>query len=90
VGDVPPLVGVAVNVQPEAAHAGLLPVVSAMLTDGVTTGFTVMVMLFDVAVVEDAQAAFEVITQLTTSLLASELLLYVEAPLPTLLPLSFH
>jgi len=46
-----------------------------MLTEGITTGFTVMVMLFDVAVVEDAQAAFEVITQLTTSLLASELLL---------------
>jgi hypothetical protein len=75
VGDTPPLEGVAVNVQPDAAQPGLLPDVSVMLTEGITTGFTVMVMLFDVAVVEDAQAAFEVITQLTTSLLASELLL---------------
>jgi hypothetical protein len=40
-----------------------------MLTDGVTSGFTVMLMLLELAVVGDAQLAFEVSTQVTTSLL---------------------
>jgi hypothetical protein len=45
-----------------------------MLTEGVTAGFTVMV-IEAVAVTGLAQVAFEIITQLTTSLLFSALLL---------------
>ena len=37
-----------------------------MLTDGVTVGFTVMVIEFEVAVLGDAQVAFEVMTHVTT------------------------
>ena len=69
------MVGVAVNVQPEPAQPGLLPEVSAMLTDGVTEAVTPTVILFDVAVVAVAQAAFDVSAQLTTSLFAKALLL---------------
>lgn len=39
-----------------------------ILTVGVTAAFTAIVIAFEVAVVVDAQSAFEVITQVTTSL----------------------
>ena len=63
------------NVQPEDAQPGLLPEVSAILTEGVTEVVTLIVILFEVAVVVEAHAALDVITQLTTSLFANELLL---------------
>ena len=63
------MVGVAVNVQPEDAQPGLLPEVSAILTEGVTEVVTLIVILFEVAVVVEAHEALDVITQLTTSLL---------------------
>jgi hypothetical protein len=44
---------------------------AAILTAGVTEGFTVMVTLFDVAVGEEGQVAVVVITADTTSPLAS-------------------
>ena len=44
-------------------HTGLVPVVIAMLTDGVTRGVTVRVMAELVAVVGVAQVALEVRTQ---------------------------
>ena len=47
---VPPLVGVAVNVNDEPAHEGLVPVVKAIATEGATLVFTVIVMAFEVAV----------------------------------------
>lgn len=46
-----------------------------MLTAGVTDAFTVIVIAFDVAVVGDAQATLEVITQVITSPLANPALL---------------
>jgi hypothetical protein len=42
-----------------------------ILTDGVTEGFTVMVIALDVAVAGEAQVAVEVITQVTTCPLVS-------------------
>ena len=69
------MVGVAVNIQPDPAQPGLLPVVSAILTDGVTEAVMPTVMLLDVAVVDVAHAAFDVSTQLTASLFARALLL---------------
>jgi hypothetical protein len=42
-----------------------------MLTDGVTVGLTVIVIGLDVAVGTDAQDELDVITQVTTALLAS-------------------
>jgi hypothetical protein len=66
---VPPLVGVGVNVTD--APEQILPDEAAMLTAGVTEGFTVMVTLFEVAVGVEGQAAVVVITADTTSPLAS-------------------
>jgi hypothetical protein len=43
-----------------------------MLTEGAEVGFTTIVIAVEVAVVGLAQAKFEVITQVTTSLLANE------------------
>ena len=54
------------NVNELFAQVGLEPLVKAILTDGVTVGFTVMVIEFDVAVVGDAQVAVEVMTHVTT------------------------
>jgi len=79
-----------VNVQPDAAHPGFVPEVKAMLTEGVTDEVTDTVMLFDVAVVEEAQAALLVITQLTASLLAMLEFEYVGLFVPTLAPFNFH
>ena len=50
------------NVTVEPEHVGLEPVVIAMLADGVTAVFTVIVMPALVAVVGEAQVAFDVIT----------------------------
>ena len=60
------MVGVAVKVNDEPAQVGLLPLVNAIDTDGVTEEVTVIVILFEFAVVGLAQAAFDVIVQLTT------------------------
>jgi hypothetical protein len=62
---VPPLVGVAVNVIDELAHIGVPPAVMAMLTDGVTCGFTVTEMALDVTAAGNAQTALEVIVHTT-------------------------
>ena len=59
------MVGVAVNDTEEPAHAGLLPAVIAVETEGVTFEFTVMVIPVLVAVVVVTQDALEVITQVT-------------------------
>ena len=62
---------------------------ATMLTDGVTTGFTVIVIVFEVAVVGETQLAFEVIITLTTSPIFSEDEVKV-APVPTLAPFTCH
>lgn len=66
------MVGVAVNVTELLAHTVVVGVL--ILTDGVTVGFTVMVIEFEVAVVGDAQVALEVITQVTTDPVAKVVL----------------
>ena len=63
---VPPLVGVAVNVNALPAQDGLVPVVSAIETEGTTLAVMLIVIAFDVAVVGLAQGALDVITQVTT------------------------
>jgi hypothetical protein len=55
------LLGVAVNARAAPAHAGFEPPVSAMLTDGVTFGFMVIVIAFDVVVTGVAQLKLDVI-----------------------------
>lgn len=65
VGVVPPFVGVAVNVTDvpaQIAPAGL----AAMETEGVTVGFTVIVIPEEVAVADVGQATLLVITTVTT------------------------
>jgi uncharacterized membrane protein YqgA involved in biofilm formation len=84
------LIGVAVNVQDVPEHAGFVPDVKAIVTEAVTDGFTVIVMAFEVAVGVDRHAELLVITHVTTSLLASDVELYVVPPVPTLLPFTFH
>ena len=85
----PPLVGVAVNVTEVPAQ--IVVNEAATETDGVTTGFTVMVIALDVAVVGEAQEAVEVITHVIIFPLAKAAEVYVELVAPEiLLPFSFH
>ena len=67
---VPPFAGVAVKVTDVPAQ--IVVALAAMLSAGTTTGFTVIVIVFDVAVVGVAHGAVEVITQLIISPFASE------------------
>jgi hypothetical protein len=64
--------------------------VSAMLTVGISKGFTDIVIPLLVAVVGLAQVALEVMTHVTTCPLVSEVVVKVELLLPTLDPLTFH
>ena len=59
-------------------------------TEGVTDEATVMVMVFEVAVVGEAQAALEVIVTVTWSPLARELDEKLALLVPTFTPLTFH
>jgi hypothetical protein len=61
-----------------------------MLTVGVTSGLTVMVILLLFAVVGEAQVALEVSVQLTTSLLANALLEKLALLVPAFTPFTFH
>ena len=85
----PPFVGIAVNVTfvPEQT---VLPGLAEIVTDGVTIGVTDIVMPVDVADAGLAQTSDEVITTVTISPFARELLEYVLLFVPTLLPFSFH
>ena len=66
-GDVPPFTGVAVKLTVAPAH---IVVADAVIdTLGVTAAFTVIVIVFDVSFVFDAQATLLVNTQENTSLL---------------------
>ena len=57
---------------------------------GVTVGFTVMVMLFEVTVAGEAQAAVLVISTVTISLLEIVDVVYVDVVTPTDVPFFFH
>ena len=61
-----------------------------MVTDGVTDPLMVIVMELDVAVVGDAQAAVDVMTQVTTAPVVRVVVVYVVLFVPTLVPLTFH
>lgn len=62
-----------------------------ILIVGVTTGLTVIVIEFEVAVAVVTQAAFEVNVQVITSLLFNVELLYVEVVAPLIgEPFTFH
>jgi hypothetical protein len=87
-GEAPPFVGVAVNVTSVPAHTE--DAEAPTTTAGVTALLIVIVTAFEVAVATDAQAAFEVSTQVTTSLLAKVVDAYVVLLVPTLLPFTFH
>ena len=63
---------------------------SAIVTEGVGAGITVIVTALLVTVVGEAQLAFEVSNTVTTSLLFSEDVVKVDPPVPTLVPLTFH
>lgn len=89
-GALPPLVGVAVNVTDAPAQLGLAPEVSAMLTAGAEGAVTVTVIAFEVAGLPITPLWLEVITQVTTSPLASVDELYVAELVPTLAPFTFH
>ena len=83
----PPFTGVAVNVTgPEQ----MLVLLALMLTDGTTTGCTVMVTLFELADAGEAQAADDVSTHDTTSLLLSVVVAKVGLLVPALIPFTFH
>ena len=53
-------------------------------------GFTVMVIVFDVAGLPVAHVAFEVNTQVIKSPFASDELVYVVEFIPTFVPFNFH
>ena len=72
------------------APAQIVVELAATETAGVRVELTVITILADEAVVGEAQVSEDVIWQTTISPLESELLLYVDVPVPTLLPLSVH
>ena len=82
------MVGVAVNVTLVPAHIGPAGF-ATMDTDGTDVGFTVIVILLEVAVVGETQLAFEVRITWTTSLLFNEVDENV-APVPEFIPFTVH
>lgn len=82
------MVGVAVKVT--LAPAQIVVAVALILVLGVTTGETVMVMLFELAVVCVTQLALLVSTQLTTAPFARLLVVNEAELVPALLPFTFH
>ena len=88
IGDVPPLVGVAVNAKLPPLQIGFEAATIAML--GVTLLFTVIVTALLVAVVGDAHEALLVITTVTTSLFAKVLVAKVLLLVPAFTPFTFH
>ena len=78
-------VAVKVAVKPLHIDASL-----AVISEPVEYGFTVIVIVLLVTVVVDAQGSLDVITQVTSSPLASVDDVYVFVLVPTLLPFTFH
>jgi hypothetical protein len=72
------------------AHSGLVPDVSEIVTEGVTTGFTVIVIPFDVADTGLAQVAVDVITQVTTWPLVNVVVVKVALLVPAFTPFTCH
>lgn len=68
----------------------ILPGSAEISTEGTSTGFTTMIMEFDVAVAGEAQSAVEVMMQLTTSPFESVELVKRTLLLPAGLPFINH
>jgi hypothetical protein len=84
---VPPLTGVAVNVTVVPWHTGFADAPIETLTGRFE--LTVIVIVLDVAGLPVAHVAFDVSTQLITSLFAG-VYVYVLMLVPTFPPLTFH
>ena len=78
------------NVAKAPEHCGLEPEVCAILTDGVTVEFMVIVIPFDVAVKGLTQGEFEVNTQETICPFVSAELVKTELFVPAFTPFTFH
>lgn len=87
-GAAPPLTGVAVNVT--VAPGQIVVVDAAILTEGVTKGFTIIVILLLVTIEGVAQLASLVMLQLTTSPFESGPIVSEEVLPPTMLPFTNH
>ena len=79
----------AVNAMLVPGQTGVLGF-AVMETDGTTGGFTVIVIVLDVAVVGEAQVALEVMITLTTSPLFKLLDVKVAPPPPAFTPFTCH
>ena len=84
------MVGVAVKVTEAPLALGLVPLVIAMATAGVTAALNEIMMLLLVAVGVLAQARLEVSTQLTTSLAAKVEVEKLALLVPAFTPFTFH
>ena len=84
----PPLVGVAVNNIDTAEHTVGLGV--AIITDGVTDEFTVIVIVLELAKIGEAQFTELVILQTIASLFDNVASTYVAVFVPTFNPFFFH
>ena len=82
------MVGVAVNVTD--APEQIVVALAAIETAGTTDALTVIVMLFEVAVIGEAQLAFEVRITVTTSPLFKVVLVNDVEFVPTLPPFTCH
>lgn len=90
-GTVPPLVGVAVNITVAPAQIVLPAALEVILTPAFKTGFTVIVIVFDVAGDPDKHGdALEVITTFTAFALVSVLVVNVELFVPTGVAPIYH
>ena len=87
-GVLPALVALAVKVTCAPLH--IVVALAVTLTAGADVGLTTIVIAGDVAVVGLAQPLLLVITTVTTSLFANELLEYVALLVPTLFVFTFH
>ena len=85
---VPPFVGVAVNVT--EAPVQIAVALATIETAGITTGFTVIEILFDVADAGEAQVLLDVMITVTASPLFKVEEENVDEFVPTLLPLTCH
>jgi hypothetical protein len=85
---VPPFTGTAAKTTTVPAQTVVDDAV--MVTDGVTIGFTVILMVLDTTVLVVAQPAFDVNSHATWSALFNTVELYVLLLVPTFMPFSFH
>ncbi len=74
----------------EPAHIGLVPLVTAIDTDGVSIGFTTILILFELAVVGLAHVAVDVMIHVTACPLVKVDVVNVALFVPTFEPFTCH